>query len=304
VAPTTEHEELSIVTDCTYRVPDRVTSGDQMYGANICYQPFIDWAWSEFKFDNPYWQGGWGFDDCCNTTKPLARTLNAVWLLSYSADDYDNEDYGGDILHWGGRFVREQLSGYDLRALCGDGSANATTFGAGCTEYRETVHYGCKQYRDDGYRTCRDWPWWASWLCFAWVWVSNIVCVAYGWLASWICAIGNEIATDKRIELYDTAYFYGLDVPERAATLVHETRHISGKAHDATFPAWSNRTSGKTGCDSSWDYQGAWMYDALYSWWFYAAGTRTTAAMRARAKADANDVILNCFATKPGFVVA
>lgn len=289
--------------NCSYTVGDKDASGDNLYGSRICNQPFVDWAWKAFRFDGKFWGDGWGFDDCCNTDKPLARTFNAVWLLTYSADDYRNDDYGGNILHWASRFVRDQISGYDLRAKCGDGTANATTFGAGCTEYRETVKWDCTQYKDKGYRSCRSWPWWASWLCYAWFWVSNIVCVAWGYVASWVCAIGNEIATDKRIELYNTSFFYGLDVPGRAGTLVHECRHIAGKAHDANFPSWSNRPPGKSGADSSWDYQGAWMYDALYNWWFYADGHRTTQAIRDRAKADANDVILNCFATRPTFTV-
>jgi hypothetical protein len=294
------------MANCSYQVPrtnNINATGDALYGSQICNQTFIDWAWSEFRFDNAFWQGGWGFDDCCNTTKPLARTLSAIWLLTYSADDYQNDGYDRDILHYGSRFVREQLSGYDLRAKCGDEKVNATTFGAGCTEYRETVELGCKQYRDDGYPKCRDWPWWASWICYAWIWISNILCVAWGYIASWVCAIGNAVATDHRVELYNPAYFYKQDVPGRAGTLVHECRHISGKAHDANFPRWSNRSPGKSGCDSSWEYGGAWMYDAVYNWWIYAAAARSTPAVRARAKANANDTILNCFATKPSVVV-
>lgn len=226
------------MTNCTYSVPDKNASGDNLYGPQICWQAFIDWAWSAFGFNYDYWQDGWGYDDCCNTDKPMARTFNAMWLLAYSADDYWNEDWGNNILHWGCRYARNQLD--DLRAKCGDGSANATTF----------------QY---------------------WIFGSHV-------------------------ELY-LPFFYSLDVAGRAATLVHESRHLGGKGHDANFPSWSAFGSGRSGADSSWGYQGAWMYDALYLWWFYADGHRTTWALRQRAKQRAQFLIDNAFATHPGYVI-
>ena len=59
-------------------------------------------------------------------------------------------------------------------------------------------------------------------------------------------------------------FFYQRDVVGRAATLVHESRHFGGKSHDANFRSWSAFPVGKSGADSSWDYQGAWMFDVLY----------------------------------------
>lgn len=308
------------MADCTYSVPDKDASGDNFYAPVICYQPFIDWAWSAFNFDGGYWGDGWGFDDCCNTDKPLARTFNALWLLSYSADDWQNDSYNSNILHWGHRYVTDNIGGYPLRPGCGPGGKNATTYGAGCTEYRETVKYDCTNYRDDGYSACDRWDsdccdWWPcswgcrilTWFCVAWYWVSALVCTAWGYVASFFCTIGNEIANavgdTKHINLWNTEYFYGLTVPPRASCVLHECRHIGGKAHDADFPSWSNRPPGGSGADSSWDYEGAWMYDALYLWWFYDSGARTTSAIRGLAKDAANDIILNCFATLPGFTV-
>ena len=46
-----------------------------------------------------------------------------MWLLNYSADDYWNEDWSNNALHWARRYVRDQIN--DLRALCGDGTAIA-----------------------------------------------------------------------------------------------------------------------------------------------------------------------------------
>ena len=106
---------------------------------------------------------------------------------------------------------------------------------------------------------------------------------------------------DDYTELY-LGYFYGEDVPSRASTLLHEARHMGGKAHDANFPPGSVFGSGNQ-ADSSWSYQGAWMFDALYLWWFSVAGTRTTQAMRDLAKARGNLIINNAFNTHPGFTI-
>ena len=226
------------MASCTYTVPDKNVSGDNLYGPRICWQAFIDWAWVAHGFRKKYWDDGFGYYDVCNNNKPLARTLSAIWLLNYSADDYWNEQWSNNILHWGRRYVRNQVD--DLRSKCGDGSAIATSF--------------------------------------------------------------SGIFVDDRIEVY-MGFFYNRDLPSRAGTLIHEARHQGGKSHNARFPSWSAYGSGKKGADSSWGYQGAWMYHALYLWWFYADGRRTTTAMRARARQRAQFTIDNAFRTHPGFVI-
>jgi hypothetical protein len=220
-------------------VPNKNTSGDNLYGSRICGQAFIDWAWTAHGFRKNYWDDGFGYYDVCNTNKPLARTLNAIWLLNYSADDYWNEQWSNNILHWGRRYVRNQLD--DLRSKCGDGSAIARSYS--------------------------------------------------GWFV------------DDRVELY-MGYWYSKDVPGRAETLIHESRHQGGRSHNAKFPAGSVFGAGKSGADSSWGFQGAWMYGALYLWWFYADGRRTTSALRQAARNRANLVIDNAFATHPGFTIS
>jgi hypothetical protein len=123
------------------------------------------------------------------------------------------------------------------------------------------------------------------------------------------CGDGSAVATTfdywifgHHVELY-LAFFYDHNVAERAGTLVHESRHFGGKGHDADFPAGSVYGEGKSGADSSWDYNGAWMYNVLYLWWFYAAGVRTTDALKQSAKQRANLIIDNAFATHPGFTI-
>lgn len=228
------------MASCTYTVPDKNASGDNYYGGLICWQPYIDYFWTTYGFNGnkDYWDDGFGWHDCCNTNKPLARTFNACYLLTYSAEDYADDDYSSSCLNWARRYVRENTD--DLISKCGDGTAVATAF--------------------------------------------------------WGCGV------DDRVELY-LAFWYDEDVPSRAGTLLHESRHLGGKPHNANFPSGSVFGAGNSGADSSWGYEGAWMYDALYLWWFYAAGSGTTSAMRQLARQRGNIIIDNAFATHPGYSI-
>ena len=226
------------MTHCTYTVPDKEASGDNHYGADICRQDMIDYFWYNYGFsgNHHYWDDGFGFHDCCNTSKPLGRTFAALWCLNYSADDYMNESWNSPILNWGCRYTRNELD--DLRSRCGDGSAIATSF-----------------------RSSND-----------------------------------------RVELY-LGFWYTEPVVERAATLLHEARHQGGKGHNADFPAGSVFGGGDPGADTTWGYEGAWMYDALWLWWFYAEGVRTTSAIKERARQRGNLIIDNAFETHPGYSI-
>jgi len=297
------------MADCTYSVPDLDTSGDRLYGKRICDQPFIDWAWDVHGFNGTYWQGGWGFDDVCNIRKPLARCLNAIWLLNYSMPDPSSEPWDGNALQWGGRYVREQFKHYDdLRAQCGDGTASAVT--SGCQQSRQWDEWRCKQGYEETKRNCREWSWWFSWLCFLWAEVKKWVCTGYGWVTTTGCAIWYGTVGGGENVTLTLWFFYPLDgrgnadVVARAGTLIHEARHVGGKPHDAQFPPNSVFGGGSDGADSSWGYEGAWMYNVLYLWWFYAAGQRTTLAMRKSAKQRANIILANAFAESPGFTIA
>ena len=294
--------------DCTYTVPDLSASGDALYGPRICWQPFVDFAWKTHGFNNTYWQDGWGFDDPCNVRKPVARVLSAMWLLTYSADDYRNDDWSGDMLHWGPRYVREQFGFYgDLRASCGNSPVALTT---GCQQSRKFDEWKCQQGHEERKRECRSWTWVFAWLCFLWSEIVRFVCQAWGWVTTVVCSAWyGTVGGGERVTLY-LPFFYPLDgsglanVVERAGTLVHEARHIGAKPHDDQFPAGSIYGAGADGADSSWGYEGAWMYNALYLWWFYAAGTRTSLAMKQAAKQKANSILVNAFAQSPGFLIA
>jgi hypothetical protein len=232
----------------------------------------VDWAWTTFEFDHDWWQDGWGFDDCCNIRKPLARTFAAIWALTYSADRVWTAEHGDNMLEWAGRWAAETKSGYALRARCGD--KVATTYGAGCTDYRNSVIWDCQHYEDRGHSECRSWFFLFAWICHAWFWISAKVCVLWGWVSSWVCAAADGIFGSKHIDLQNTVYFYEKAVHQRASTFVHEARHISGKAHRADFPPGSSYGSG-SGADESWDWNGAWRWQATWLAWYWAAATNS-----------------------------
>ncbi|MEZ2219563.1 hypothetical protein [Rhizobium sp. RCC_161_2] len=297
------------MADCTYSVPDLIASGDQLYGQRICNQEFIDWAWHTHGFNGDYWQDGWGYDDVCNIRKPLARCLSAIWLLNYSAEDYNNEDWNTDALHWGPRYVREQFKYYDdLRASCGDGDAKART--SGCQQSRQWNEWRCTSGYDETQRECRSWFFLFAWICHLWAEIKRFVCTIWGWVSVVGCSIWyGTFGGGQNVTLF-LSFFYPLDgtgnadVISRAGTLIHEARHIGNRPHNAQFPAGSIFGAGKDGADSAWGYEGAWMYNTLYLWWFYAAGTRTNIAMRQAAKQRANLLLTNAFATSPGLTVS
>ena len=111
------------MTTCTFSVPDLNASGDNLYGPRICWQPFIDWAWDAFDFDQGDWDDGFGYEAVCDNRRPLSRTMSGIWCLTYSAENYQNESYDSNILQWGCRFARKAIDELDGR--CGDGSAIA-----------------------------------------------------------------------------------------------------------------------------------------------------------------------------------
>jgi hypothetical protein len=218
---------------CSAPATDNTTSGDDLYGARTCWQEFVNWAWSAYGFQNDFWDDGFGYEDPCNRNLPLNRTMNALWVLCYSADDYNNDAYSNNCLHWARRYTWNQID--SLRSRCGDGTL-----------------------------------------------------------------IGE--ASGSNVDLF-LGFWYEYNAVSRAAILLHEARHIGGRSHDADFPAGSVYGEGESGADSTWGYEGAWMYETLYLWWFFADGRRTTQALRDRARVEGNVNIDNAFATHPGFSI-
>lgn len=287
------------MADCTYEVGDLTASGDAHYGPLIANQPFVTWAWDTFEFDHDWWQDGWGYDDCVNATLPLGRTFNAVWALTYSAKRiWQPMDVNQNMLEWGGRWAAERIQGYELRARCGD--KVATTYGAGCTQYRHTLIWDCTQQERRARRECRSWFFLFAWICHLAVTLYSWVCVAWGWVASLVCAAAVGVFGSQHIDLQQTAFFYGKPAVGRSSTFIHEARHISGKAHTADFPSGSSYGSG-SGADESWAFNGAWRWQATWLAWYAAAAENSTPALRAKARDDANVIMLGAFAASPGF---
>jgi hypothetical protein len=112
-------------------VPDKNATGDNHYGSWICQQQYVSYFWNTYGFqgNKAYWEDGWGWNDPCNTDLPLGRTFNGCYALTYSASDYlnDNWDAPQNILQWGRKYVRENID--ELRAFCGDGTADASASG-------------------------------------------------------------------------------------------------------------------------------------------------------------------------------
>src|SRR5215204_1082891 len=127
---------------CTFTVPDKNVTGDNFYGASICSQVLIDYFWNTYGFsgNSGYWDGGFGWEDPCNTSLPMGRTFNGCYLLTYSASDYSNDSYSGPMLNWARRYVRENIE--DVRAKCGDGTAIATSFSGLFADDRVELYLG------------------------------------------------------------------------------------------------------------------------------------------------------------------
>jgi len=115
---------------CTVPATDNATSGDNLYGSRTCWQAFVDWAWAAYGFQNNYWDDGFGYEDPCNRDLPLNRTMNALWVLCYSADDYNNDAYSNNCLHWARRYTWNQID--SLRSFCGDGTLIGQLSGSNC----------------------------------------------------------------------------------------------------------------------------------------------------------------------------
>ena len=110
---------------CTASVPNLDASGDNLYAPRICWQPFVDWAWEAFDFDKDDWDDGFGYDQVCDNTRPLCRTLSGIWCLTYSSPNFPSESYNSNILEWGCRFARNAID--ELDARCGSGGTIART---------------------------------------------------------------------------------------------------------------------------------------------------------------------------------
>jgi len=93
----------SSTQNCTIPAHDNVADGSSHYSSLMCNQTLVDHWWGVFDMRESDWDSGFGYYDACNMDLPLARTFAAMYLLTYSAQDYatNTGDYSGNALRWG-----------------------------------------------------------------------------------------------------------------------------------------------------------------------------------------------------------
>jgi hypothetical protein len=76
---------------------------------------------------------GFGFSNACDLSRPLGRTLNAIYVLNYAdgPGSKSPSDFSGNILRWGGNYSMREID--ELDARCGSNSTTRarTQWGAG-----------------------------------------------------------------------------------------------------------------------------------------------------------------------------
>jgi hypothetical protein len=123
------------VQNCTIPPHDNNADGSSFYATGLCHQERVDHWWSVFKMRKDDWDNGFGYEDCCNLDLPLARTFAAMYLLTYSADDYakNTGDFSGNALRWAYPYTASNAG--RVSALCfkpgsSPGDWNAWAYGS------------------------------------------------------------------------------------------------------------------------------------------------------------------------------
>jgi hypothetical protein len=103
---------------CTIPPHDNVADGSSVYQDGLCNQERVNYWWSVYNMHHDDWDAGFGYDDPCNLDLPLARTFAAMYLLTYSAEDYAThiDDFSGNALRWAHPYAATHSG--DLQALC------------------------------------------------------------------------------------------------------------------------------------------------------------------------------------------
>ncbi|NNM23648.1 MAG: hypothetical protein HKO54_08835 [Flavobacteriaceae bacterium] len=103
---------------CTIPPHDNVADGSSAYQTGLCNQARVDHWWSVMNMRESDWDAGFGYYDACNLDRPLARTFAALYLLTYSAQDYatNTGDYSGNALRWAYPYTANNIG--RLQALC------------------------------------------------------------------------------------------------------------------------------------------------------------------------------------------
>lgn len=103
---------------CTVPAHDNVADGSSVYQSGLCNQERVNYWWSVYDMQHDSWDQGFGYDDPCNLDLPLARTFAAMYLLTYSAEDYAKrtDDFSGNALRWAHPYAATHSG--NVQALC------------------------------------------------------------------------------------------------------------------------------------------------------------------------------------------
>lgn len=103
---------------CTVPAHDNVADGTSFYLSGFCNQERVNHWWGVFNMRREDWDNGFGYEDPCNLDLPLGRTFAALYLLTYSADDYarTTSDFSGNALRWAYPYTATNAG--KLQSLC------------------------------------------------------------------------------------------------------------------------------------------------------------------------------------------
>lgn len=105
-----------------------------------CNPTFGDYWWDAFNFNDDYWDDGFGIENGCDTSRPLARTLNAMYALGYSTTATPTcSTSSGNVTLWAMCWSADKIK--QTRAGCGSGTVSGTPGKTvrGVTNY--TIYY-------------------------------------------------------------------------------------------------------------------------------------------------------------------
>jgi hypothetical protein len=101
---------------------------------------------------------------------------------------------------------------------------------------------------------------------------------------------------DNYTELY-WPFFYGENVIQRAATILHESRHADWVGHD------DDNCPRHASCDDDWDMMGANMFQVMWLWDYYVDGVEVSPGLKDSAAAEANMILDRGFNSRPPYHV-
>lgn len=90
------------------------------------------------------------------------------------------------------------------------------------------------------------------------------------------------------VDLYVPNFSHDISAPERAGTLVHETRHREGKGH------------AKGGNDKEWDGNGPWAYQAAWLMWYAFTAEPAPKGLKCGAGSEGESIYQVRFNEGPG----